>query len=501
MPGHRITDQQVRLYMDARRKHTQRLAAAKAGLSERTGRRFESDPRLPSQKKLALPTTNSRSDPLAPVWESEILPLLGTTAGLRPITILEEIERRHPETDWRPCRRTLERRIRTWKARHGGEQEVIFRQLQRPGQRALSDFTDAADLAITIAGQPIAHRLYHFTLAYSGWEHAEVVLGGESFTALAQGLQNALWALGGAPAEHRTDSLSAAFRNLDAAAQADLTCRYDALCAHYRMQASRNNRGVAHENGSIESRHGHLKTRLDQALVLRASRDFDTLDAYRRFLAETLGRHNARQRKMLELERPHLHPLPDRRTTDCDEASVIVTTASGFSLRKVFYTVPSRLIGHRLTVRLFDDHLDCLLGGALVLTLPRGRAKGTRAHVVDYHHVIHSLRRKPQALLNLVYRDDLFPRTAYRRAWDALIAALDPRLACRTMVGLLWLAHERACEAEIATALEADLEAGRLPDPGELTRRFAPVETKMPSVTVVLPAAGSYDRLLTRIVP
>src|SRR4051794_6782000 len=159
MPGHRITDQQVRLYMDSRRKHTQRLAAAKAGLSERTGRRFESDPRRPSQKKLDPPTASSRPDPLASVWESEILPLLGTTAGLRPITILEEIERRHPETDWRPCRRTLERRIQTWKALHGGEQEVIFHQVQRPGQRALSDFTDAADLAITIAGQPIASTI------------------------------------------------------------------------------------------------------------------------------------------------------------------------------------------------------------------------------------------------------------------------------------------------------------------------------------------------------
>ena len=501
MPGKPITDQQVRLYMDLRRTLPQQTAAAKVGLSVSTAWRIERDPRLPSQKKAERRYGRSTPDPLAEVWAADIVPLLQTCPGLRPVTILEELQRRRPERDWVTVRRTLERRIRAWKARHGPEREVIFRQIHRPGQRGLSDFTEASDLGITIAGQPLDHRLYHFTLAYSGWEHAEVVLGGESFVALTQGLQNALWSLGGAPAEHRTDSLSAAFRNLDRDARDDLTRRYEALCAHYRMTPSRNNTGVAHENGSIESRHGHLKGRLDQALTLRASRDFDTLDAYRHFVAEVVGRHNARRRKVVDLERPQLHALPERRTTDCEEASVVVTSSSGFVLRKVFYTVPSRLIGHRLKIRIFDDRLDCLLGGAPVLTLPRARpvdrGKGRRAHVVDYHHVIHSLRRKPQALLNLVYRDDLFPRAAYRRTWEALIAALDPRLACRTMVGLLWLAHDRACEADLARALEALLDAGRLPDLATLRQRFEAPNAAIPAVTVVLPAADAYDTLLT----
>lgn len=501
MPADPISDQQVRRYMDLRRTHTQSLAAAKAGLSERTGRRIENDPRLPSQKKADRAAVGMLPGPLAAIWDTEILPMLQSLAGLRPITILEEIERRHPETDWRPLRRTLERRIRGWKACHGPEQEVIFRQVHAPGRQALSDFTDTADLKVTIAGQPFVHRLYHFTLAYSGWEHAEVVLGGESFVALTHGLQNALWSLGGVPEDHRTDSLSAAFRNLDAEARRDLTRRYEALCAHYKMTCSRNNRGVAHENGSIESRHGHLKNRIDQALVLRGSRDFDTPVAYRRFIAEVVGRHNARQRKMFDLERPYLRSLPEGRTTDFEEAIVVVTSSGGFILRKVFYTVPSRLIGHRLKVRIYDDRLECFLGGTAFLTLPRGRApnrhKGARGHVVDYHHVIHSLRRKPQAFLNLVYRDALFPRAAYRRAWEVLIGAVDPQLACRTMVGLLWLAHDRACEAMLATALEALLEAGGLPDLAELRRRFEPQDTEAPAVTVVLPAASTYDILLT----
>jgi hypothetical protein len=203
------------MYMEFRRQHTQLIAAAKAGISERTARRIERDPRLPSQRPAGLKRRRQVPDPLDGIWESDILPLLESRPGLRPIALLEEMQRRHPDRDWDRLRRTLERRIRAWHGLHGPEREVIFRQDHPPGRQGLSDFTDMGDLAVTIAGQVLDHRLYHFTLAYSGWEYAEVVLGGESYTALACGLQNALWALAGAPAEHRSDSLSAAFRNLD----------------------------------------------------------------------------------------------------------------------------------------------------------------------------------------------------------------------------------------------------------------------------------------------
>ena len=228
----------MRLYMKFRQTNTIPIAAAKAGFSPSTAYRIEKDPRLPSQKK--APRGRRRPDPLARVWDSEIVPLLQAAPSLRPVALFEEILRRHPELG-PGIRRTLERRIRSWRALHGPEQEVIFRQVHEPGRMGLSDFTDMGDLAVTIAGQPLDHRLYHFRLAYSGFEHAHVVLGGESYVALAEGLQNALWALGGAPREHRSDSLSAAFRNLDRDAREDLTRRYDALCAHYGMEPSRNN--------------------------------------------------------------------------------------------------------------------------------------------------------------------------------------------------------------------------------------------------------------------
>ncbi len=183
-------------------------------------------------------------------------------------------------------------------------------------------------------------------------------LGGESFVALAEGLQNALWTLGGVPREHRSDSLSAAFRNLAADAREDLTQRYAALMGHYGMAPTRNNAGIAHENGSIESAHGHLKRALENALLLRGTRDFASLDAYRAFVDEIVGRRNANLAKRIALEKEALAPLPKGRTTDFEEKVIPVTSSGGFILRRVFYTVPSRLIGHRLRVRIFDDAVE-----------------------------------------------------------------------------------------------------------------------------------------------
>ena len=481
--------------MKSRHTNVPAVAAAKAGFSTATAYRIEADPRLPSHKKQRR--GRRRPDPLATVWKSEVVPMLEAAPGVRAVAVFEEICRRHPEIVT-GVRRTLERRIANWRALHGPSRDVMFRQEHPPGRLGLSDFTDMAALGLTIAGEPLAHRLYHFRLAFSGFQHAHVVLGGESFVALAEGLQNALWALGGVPHHHRSDSLSAAFRNLAREAQDDLTRRYEELCAHYAMTPTRNNLGVAHENGAIESAHGHLKKTIEDELLLRGSRDFADLAAYRRFIDEVIGRRNARNRKRIEVERAALKPLPARRTADYEEARVVVTSSGGFILRRVFYSVPSRLIGHRLNVHLYDDRLDCFLGATALLTLRRGRppqGSSKRGHVVDYRHVIHALRRKPMALINLVYRDQLFPRRAYARAFAALIAKHSEKQACRTMVGLLALAHDRACEADLADAIDAVLDAGGLPDLNVLRERFKPERVVIPQVAVALVPLATYDEL------
>jgi hypothetical protein len=484
----------MRLYMSFRQTHDTTIAAGKSGFSRASGYRIEDDPRLPSQKK--TPRGRRRPDPLAALWDSEIVPILKSAPGIRAIAVLEELQRRHPELSVN-IRRTLERRMRSWRALAGPERDVIFRQEHTPGRLGLSDFTDTSELRVTVAGVVLDHRLYHFRLPFSGYEHAHVVLGGESYVALAQGLQNALWGLGGVPREHRTDSLSAAFRNLEREAQQDLTLRYQELMGHYGMTPTRNNLGVAHENGSIESSHGHLKKALEDALLLRGSRDFDDLDAYRGFVDEIVGRRNANNRKRIELERPMLRPLPQRRTADYEDKIVFVTSSGGFALRRVFYTTPSRLIGHHLRVHLYDDRLECFLGETPIQTLRRGRpvSDSKRGHVVDYRHVIHSLRKKPMALNNLVYRDQVFPRPAYARAFETLQQTVGDRRACKVTVELLALAHDRGCEAELAEAIDVELDAGRLPDLAILRERFAPNPACVPAINVTFVPLSVYDEL------
>ena len=327
LSGRHVTDHQMRLYMTFRQTDGPAVSAAKAGISRAAAYRFEQDHRPPSSQRKAR--GRRRPDPLVDFFDTEVVPMLMAAPGLRAIAIFDEMQRRHPDLP-DGARRTLERRIRSWRALHGADQEVIFRQVHEPGRMGLSDFTDMADLNVTIAGQRLDHRLYHFRLAYSGFEHAHVILGGESYVALAEGLQNALWALGGAPREHRSDSLSAAFRNLDAEAQEDLTRRYDALCAHYGMQPTRNNRGVAHENGSIESPHGHLKKTVRDALLMHGTGDFADLIGYRRFIDEIVSRKNAHHAKRIAVERPALQQLPGQRTCDHEE-----TRRHGHVLRRL----------------------------------------------------------------------------------------------------------------------------------------------------------------------
>ena len=234
--------------MSLRREDTPSVAAAKASFSTASAYRIESDPRPPSQKQTSR--TSRRRDPLDGIFDKEVVPLLVESPALRAVTIFDELCRRYPE---------LPAGVRRWRALHGPEQEVIFAQRNPPGRLGLSDFIATGHLGVTIGGVPLTHLLYHFRLPYSGFEYADVVLGGESFVALSGGCQNALWLLGAVPQEHRTDSLSAAYHNLDQAAADDLTRRYQELCDHYGMRPTRNNRG--HTHGTCD-----VTTRLDEQL-------------------------------------------------------------------------------------------------------------------------------------------------------------------------------------------------------------------------------------------
>jgi transposase InsO family protein len=493
MPGKRITDHQVHQYKKDRNQMTQVAAAARAGLSERSARRIEQSESLPSQREARAWRT--RADPLSEVWEAEVVPLLQADARLNAVTLLEELQRRHPGDYDERVLRTLQRRIRQWRAVHGAEREVYFAQEHPPGRLGLSDFTVCDELDVEIGGTPFPHRLYQFALAHSGWRHATIVTSGESFMALSTGLQAALWRLGGVPEEHRTDSLSAAFNNL--ADEQELTRRYDDLCRHYGMRASRCNPGQSNENGSIESRHGSLKTALDQGLRLRGSREFDNVDAYAAFVDQIVQRFNSRAAKSVAAERPVLRPLPVRRTAEYEEIPARVSKYGIFTVKTMQYSAPSQLIGHRLMVRLYDSHIEGWLGGQCVLTMSRATYRNGQkyARQIDYRHLVSALKRKPGAFARWVLRDAAFPRAVYRQTWERLAAALPEREACKTIVGLLVLAAD-GHEAQLADELEQLIELNHLPDLHALSELLAPPRATVPEVTVQIAALSSYDALI-----
>jgi hypothetical protein len=497
LSGKHITDRQVRRYMASRKEgYTQVAAAARSGFSERTGRRIGTDPVLPSQRDRAR-RYRTRQDPFAEVWREELVPMLQAMPSLRATTLLEELQQHHPGRYPDRLLRSLQRRVAHWRATEGPERELIFRQEHPPGLQALSDFTDGSGLGVMLGGEPFAHLLYHFWLAYSGWQYVKAICGGESFTALTEGLQEALWQLGGVPREHRTDRLSAAYRNL--ATADDEAARYAEFCRHYDMEPSRNNAGVSHENGSVEVAHGHLKAGLGEALELRGSRDFADLAAYQTFLQEFIARKNARRRDAVGVELKALSRLPPHRTTDFSTATVSVTSSGTISVRNVLYTVPSRLVGCRLKVQIYDDRLICYLGTTPVLSVTRRYYKrnGPRQRVVDYHHLVGALVKKPQAFRRSVFHDELFPRPVFRRAWEALDERVEARKACRVYVGLLHLAAMHGCEATVADHLAAVLDAGGTPDLEAARAAIVPsAPTAIPAVTVPAPDLAGYDALL-----
>jgi transposase InsO family protein len=476
MPGRSKTVQQQELYMSTRNEgKSQATAAAVAGVSERTGRRMESaDWRAGDQRPRRRHRT--RADPFADVWEAELLPLLQAHPDLQAVTLLRQLQEQYPGRFPETQLRTLQRRIRRWRGVAGPEQVVLFPQQAVPGAQALCDFTVMNRLAVTIAGERFDHRLVHVRLGFSGQAYAEVVQGGESFTALARGIRHALESFGGVPQTLRTDSLAAAYRNeaqdLGAEARRTLTASYEAFCACYGLQPTRNNLGVSHENGGIESPHGHLKTSLDQALILRGGRDFPTIAAYQSWLQEVMGRQNARRAALIAREAPFLRPLPAVPAAVHSTRTATVSGNSTIDVARCTYSVPSRLIGHRLSIHLFDDHLEAYLGCEAVHHAVRRYPtdRTTRTWCIDFRHVIGSLRKKPGAFRNLAYRDALHPSASFLASWHALDeAGGDPSQAVRIYLDILFQAAQHGIDV-VEAYLVACQEAQRLPTQQALLR-------------------------------
>lgn len=449
-----VTDQQVRrLSMLINKKKNLSTAADKSEMCENTARKYLNLQKLPSQiKKLHIWKT--RDDPLEDVWD-EAKNFLEINSGLQGKTLFQYFQREYPGKYPDGKLRTFQRKIKIWKALEGPPKEVYFDQIHYPGDICESDFTNMNSLNITINHQKFDYLIYHFVLTYSNWETG-LICYSENYDSLSEGFQNALWKLGGVPKRHRTDRLTAAIHK--ECNKKKFTDRYKALLNYYKIEGESTQARSPHENGDVEQRHYRLKTAVDQSLMIRGSRNFLSIEEYKLFLNKLFDELNAGRQERLQEELKVLKQLPVKRLNDCKEFNVTVGPGSTVQVAHNTYSVHSRLIGEKIKIKLKAEYIEIRYGNKKVDEFPRLR--GTSKHKIQYRHIIDWLIRKPGAFANYRYRDDLFPTTHFRMAYDYL-KEKEPSNASKEYLKILHLAAKES-ETGVDNALRLLFDKGEI---------------------------------------
>jgi hypothetical protein len=420
-----------------------------------------------------------------------VVEMLEEAPELEATTLFDHLAGLKPDAHTAGQLRTLQRRIREWRAQRGPEREIFFPQAHRPGEAIQTDFTHATALGVTIGGEPFEHQLCHSVLPFSNWEWA-TVCHSESMAALRRGVQSTLFRLGRVPAFHQTDNSTAATHDLRTGTRG-FNQEYLAVMAHFAMKPRTIGVGEKEQNGDIEASHGVLKRRLAQHLLLRGGRDFESEEGYERWLWEKIEAANRLREPKLADELAVMRPLMVSRLPEYRQESVLVTSWSTIRVRRNAYSVPSRLIGETLRVYVFEQRLEVYHGGVLQLDVDRLRGEG--GHRINYRHVIWSLVQKPGAFARYRYREDLFPSLTFRRAYDALTERLDAWKADIEYLRILHLAAS-TMESEVETALELLLGASECPVADAVKRVVAPEKIEVPALEVPTVDLTSYDSLL-----
>lgn len=468
----------------------QEIAASKAGMDAKTARKYLALNRLPSEV-VQERHWRTREDPFSDLWE-QVRQQIEENPGLEAKTLFEWLQREYPGRFSDGQIRTLQRRIKVWRATEGPPQEVYFGQKHEPGKLCASDFTHMTELGIRLQGQTFAHLVYHFVLTYSNWETVTICYS-ESLESLSEGWQNAIWELGAVPEGHRTDSLSSAVNNMNNLEE--FNRRYEALMKYYGVKPQHTNPASPNENGDAEQSHHRFKRGVEQALLLRGSRDFSSAEEYGQFLKNLMAQRNAGRRQRLAEELEVMRKLPARRMESAKRERVKVDSGSLIHVDRNAYSVNSRLIGEKVEARLYLNHIEVWYGQKKVEDLPRlrGRAK----HRVDYRHIIEWLVRKPGAFESYRYKDDLFPTSRFRMAYDALQEAA-PGQAVKEYLKVLKLAAEEG-ETRVDDALRELLERKtEAAVTAESIREMLQRLDTIPPVTMVEVAAvnlASFDEL------
>ena len=494
------TDAQVRIAMRERKMgKSQQQAAAKANLSSRkTVSKYEKADLLPSQMQKPR-TYRTRSDAFAEEWPT-IEKLLTNAPALEAKAIFDWLCEQNPGRYQDGQLRTLQRRLSHWRALNQS-QTATLDQVRVPGEMMQLDGTWMTTLAVTIAGQPFKHMLMHAVLPYSNWEWGRVVQS-ESLGAVRLGLQSALLKLGYLPAIIQTDNSSAATRRLRRdetapnEAERPYTDDYLHILDHYGLQPQSIHIGASNENGDVEAANGALKRAVEQYLLLRGSRDFETLKAYEAFLFAIMEKRNAGRQERLAVELAVMKPLSATALATSKKVRARVSRGSVIRVLEKSYSVPTSLIGKMVMVYVHEWTLEIWYAGQLVETV--ARLIGKEAHRINYRHVIDSLLRKPGGFRRYRYRDDLFPSLVFRRAWEALQAWYAPRRADLTYLRVLQLAAKQL-ECDVAIALELLVEAGKKWDETDVSALLVVEMATIPTMEQPTVDLRDYDQLLTGV--
>jgi hypothetical protein len=474
-------------------------AAMKADMHRETARKYVAAGTLPSEMTVVR-DWRTRPDPFEEHWP-EIEARLRDTPELEAKTLFELLEQAHPGRYEEGQLRTLQRRVKRWRAAHGPDQEVVLAQQHRPGEAAQTDFTHATELAVTIAGQVFVHLLCVLVLPYSNWQWATICLS-ESMAALRRGVQRALFQLGRVPRYHQTDCSTAATHKIPAdqvayveGGQRPFNAEYLALMRHFGMKPRTTAVGAKEQNGDVEASNGALKRRLEQALLVRGSRDFESTEVWQDFIDGVLRKANAHRGRRVAEDLAAMRELCVAKLPEYVEEDVRVSEWSTVRVKHCAYSVPSRLIGEWVRVRIFEDKLEVRYADELQLACER--LLGRNRHRIDYRHVIGSLIRKPGGFARYVYREEMFPQLVFRKAYDAI---QEVQAGTRGDLEYLRILHRAATtmEAEVAAALSLLLDASTPITDEAVKQLTASSKIEVPALAPATVDLAEYDTLLVQ---
>jgi transposase len=485
------TDAQVRKLMEELTRHgSMEKAALRSGMDPKTARKYEGEGKLPSELKQQR-DWRTRPDPFEEDWE-EIRTRLMDAPELEAKALFEDLMERKPGRYEPGQVRTLQRRIRRWRGQEGPERRVFFAQEHRPGEAMQTDFTSGNALGVTIAGEAFRHLLCHPVLPYSNWEWATVCRS-ESMAALRRGVQAAVFRLGRVPEFHQTDNSTAATHDLSTGKRG-FNSEYEALMRHLGMKPRTTQVGEKEQNGDVEALNGALKRRMEQQLLLRGSREFGSVREYEGWLEGIVAKANRSRQTKVGEELDVMKPLRCERLPEWSSEEVTVTEWGTIRVKKNTYSVPSRLVGRCVQVRVFDDRLEVYYGGALQLEVERLLGRGGKR--INYRHIIWSLVRQPGAFERYRYREELFPTLAFRKTYDALQKEAPGFKGDLEYLRVLHLSAA-TMESQVAEALEALLSEGLVPLYEAVRSRVTPGKPEIPDVKAPEVDLHAYDDLLT----